>query len=172
MIIGIRSGRIGTALLLPVLLAVLSACGFHLRGSYQLPPQLSPLYIDKASMSYSLYRELRAAMLASGIELTMDTAAAASELRITRESRSRAVQSVDSSGRAREYDLKYELGFSLKAGEKLIIDNGSLSLQRNLLFDPESVLGVANEQESLYQDMMRDGTGLILLRIQAATKKL
>ena len=167
-----RSGRLGAVLILPIWLVVLSACGFQLRGNYQLPPHLSPLYIDKDSMSSPLYQELRAAMKASGMELTTDATQAASKLRITRESRSRAVQSVDSSGRAREYDLKYELGFSLKAGEKAIIDDGSLALQRNLLFDPESVLGVANEQESLYQDMMRDGTGLILLRIQAATKKL
>jgi LPS-assembly lipoprotein len=167
----LRGSSLGAVMLLPLLLAVLSGCGFHLRGAYQLPPQLSPLYIDKDSMSYPLYQELRAAMKASGMELTTDVAQAASELRITRESRSRAVQSLDSSGRAREYDLKYELGFSLKAGEKVIIDNAKLALQRNLLFDPETVLGVANEQESLYQDMIRDSTGLILLRIQAAAEQ-
>jgi LPS-assembly lipoprotein len=168
--IATRIGRIGTVFILPMLLLALSACGFHLRGTYQLPPQLSPLYIDKASMSSPLYLELRAAMKASGVELTTERELAASVFTITRESRSRAVQSVDSSGRAREYDLKYELGFNLKAGEDAIIDNGKLALQRNLLFDPETVLGVANEQESLYQDMIRDGAGLILLRIQAATQ--
>jgi LPS-assembly lipoprotein len=163
--------RTGVAFVLLISLVVLNACGFHLRGNYQLPPHLSPLYIDKDSMSSPLYQELRSVMKASGVELTTDAAQAASELRITRESRSRAVKSVDSSGRAREYDLKYELGFSLTAGKEAIIDNGKLELQRNLLFDPETVLGVANEQESLYQDMIRDSTGLILLRIQAAAEQ-
>ena len=167
---GMRTHRTGAVLLLPVLLLALSACGFHLRGAHELPPQLSPLYLDKASMSYPLYQELRAALKASGVALTTEPAQAASELSITRESRSRAVLAVDSSGRGREYELRYELGFSMKAGDQAIIDNGNLQLHRNLLSDPETVLGVANEQESLYQDMMRDGTGLILLRIQAATR--
>lgn len=172
MMSGMQPGRIGAVFLLPVLLLALSACGFHLRGAYQLPAQLSPLYIDRDSMSYPLYQELHAALKASGVELTTAMDLASSRLRITRESRSRAVLSVDSSGRAREYDLKYELGFSLNAGDRAIIDNGTLQLQRNLLFDPETVLGVSHETESLYQDMMRDGTGLILLRIQAATRAL
>jgi LPS-assembly lipoprotein len=165
-----RSGRLGAVLILPVWLVVLSACGFQLRGNYELPPHLSPLYIDKDSMSSPLYQELRAAMKASGMELTTDASQAASELRITRESRSRAVQSVDTSGRAQEYELRYELGFSLKAGEEAIIDNGRLQLHRNLLFNPDTPLGVASEQESLYQDMIRDSTGLIMLRIRAAAK--
>ncbi len=165
-----RSGRLGAVLILPIWLVVLSACGFQLRGNYQLPPHLSPLYIDKDSMSSPLYQELRAAMKASGLELTTDASQASSKLRITRESRSRAVQSVDTSGRAQEYELKYELGFSLKAGEEAIIDNGRLQLHRNLLFNPDTPLGVASEQESLYQDMIRDSTGLIMLRIRAAAK--
>ena len=165
-----RSGRLGAVLILPIWLVVLSACGFQLRGNYELPPHLSPLYIDKDSMSSPLYQELRAAMKASGMELTTDATQAASKLRITRESRSRAVQSVDTSGRAQEYELKYELGFSLKAGEEAIIDNGRLQLHRNLLFNPDTPLGVASEQEGLYQDMIRDSTGLIMLRIRAAAK--
>jgi LPS-assembly lipoprotein len=168
---GMRGGRIVTVLLLSAGLALLlSACGFHLRGAYKLPAHLSPLYIAKDSMSSQLYQGLRAAMLASGMELTSDTAQAASDLHITRESRSRAVLSVDAAGRAREYELKYELVFSLKSGDEVIIDNGPLQLRRNLVFDPENVLGATNEEESLYQDMVRDSTGLILLRIQAAVK--
>jgi len=166
----ICSGRIGAVLILPVWLVVLSACGFQLRGNYELPPHLSPLYIDKDSMSSPLYQELSAAIKASGMTLTTDASQAASRLRITRESRSRAVQSVDTSGRAQEYELRYELGFSLKAGEEAIIDNGRLKLHRNLLFNPDTPLGVASEQESLYQDMIRDSTDLILLRIRAAAK--
>lgn len=157
--------------MLPVLLFALVACGFHLRGAYQLPPHLSPLYVDKASMSASLYPELRAALKASGVALAPDPATAASTLRVTRETRSRSVLSVDSAGRAREYELRYELGFSLETAAQALIEDDRLQLQRSLLFDPETVLGGSYEQESLYNDMMRDGAGLMLLRIQAAARE-
>ena len=57
----------------------ITACGFHLRGSYDLPAHLSPLYLDKESMSLLLYKELRSTIRASGAELTEDPTVAASE---------------------------------------------------------------------------------------------
>jgi len=145
----------------------LLACGFHLRGSYQLPDHLSPLYLDKDSMSLLLYKELRSAVRASGAALTDDGDAAASILKVDNEQQTRDVISVDSLGRAREYRLKYRLVFSLQAEGENVIDRSTILLERNLLFNPEAVLGVAEETQNIYKDMIRDSTGQILLRLQA-----
>ena len=87
---------------LVLITCALTACGYHLRGSYDLPEHLSPLYLDKDSMSLLLYKELRSTIRASGAELSDDAATAASELKISREERTRDVISVDTLGRARE----------------------------------------------------------------------
>ena len=144
-----------------------TACGFHLRGSYDLPAHLSPLYLDKESMSLLLFKELRSTIRASGTELTEDPTVAASELRVSNERRSRDVISVDTLGRAREYRLIYRLSFSLQASGESVIDNSQIELSRNLLFNPEAVLGVAQETENVYRDMIRDSAGQMLLRLQA-----
>ncbi|MGD2054567.1 MAG: LPS assembly lipoprotein LptE [Gammaproteobacteria bacterium] len=144
-----------------------AACGFHLRGSYELPAHLSPLFINKDSMSLELYRELRTALVASGVDLTDDAAAASSVLKVNNEQRTRDVISVDTLGRAREYRLIYRLVFSLQASGESLIDNSSIQLARNLLFDPETVLGVAQETEYVYADMIRDSAGQILQKLQA-----
>ncbi|MGD8583018.1 MAG: LPS assembly lipoprotein LptE [Gammaproteobacteria bacterium] len=144
-----------------------AACGFHLRGSYELPAHLSPLFINKDSMSLELYRELRTALVASGVDLTDDAAAASSVLKVKNEQRTRDVISVDTLGRAREYRLIYRLVFSLQASGESLIDNSSIQLARNLLFDPETVLGVAQETEYVYADMIRDSAGQILQKLQA-----
>jgi LPS-assembly lipoprotein len=157
-----------TRILSLVLLSfALVACGFHLRGSYQLPEHLSPLYLDKESMSLQLYKELRSTIKASGAELTEDAAAAASILKVDSELRTRDVISVDSLGRAREYRLIYRLTFSLRSAGENVIERSNIQLERNLLFNPEAVLGVAEETQNIYQDMIRDSTGQILLRLQA-----
>ncbi len=152
---------------LVLLSASLLACGFQLRGSYQLPEHLSPLYLDKDSMSLPLYKELRSTIKASGAELTEDNAAAASTLKVDFEQQTRDVISVDTLGRAREYRLIYRLTFSLRADGENVIDRSQIQLTRNLLFNPEAVLGVAEETQNIYRDMIRDSTGQILLRLQA-----
>jgi LPS-assembly lipoprotein len=160
----IRRLHIISLLLITIMLA---SCGFHLRGSYDLPEHLSPLFIDKDSMSLQLYRELRSALTASGVELTEDAATAASVLEVNREQKSREVISVDTLGRAREYRLIYRLEFSLQASAENLINKSNIQLTRNLLFDPETVLGVAQEQNFIYADMIRDSASQVLQRLQA-----
>ena len=145
----------------------IAACGFHLRGAYHLPEHLSPVYLDKDSMSLLLYKELRSTLRASGAELTEDETTAASVLEISQEQQTRDVISVDTLGRAREYRLIYRLAFTLQASGEAVIDRSNIQLTRNLLFNPEAVLGVTEEMENIYRDMIRDSTGQILLRLQA-----
>ena len=150
-----------------LMLCAMSACGFHLRGSYDLPEHISPLYIDKDSMSLLLFKELRSTIKASGAELSEDATTAASVLKVSGEERTRDVISVDTLGRAREYRLIYRLAFSLQASGEALIDKNRIQLNRTLLFNPEAVLGVAEETEYVYRDMIRDSAGQILQRLQA-----
>ena len=159
-----RQLRIFSLLLLT---SVFAACGYHLRGAYDLPDHLSPLFLDKESMSLLLYKELRSTLKASGVELSEDTEAAASILKVDFEQKSRDVISVDTLGRAREYRLIYRLTFTLEAAEETMIDQSRIQLTRNLLFNPETVLGVAQEQEDIYKDMVTDSARQILQRLQA-----
>ena len=152
---------------LVLLTFTIAACGFHLRGAYELPEHLSPVYLDKDSMSLMLYKELRSTLRASGAELTDDETTAASVLKISQEQQTRDVISVDTLGRAREYRLIYRLAFTLQASGEAVIDRSNIQLTRNLLFNPEAVLGVTEEMENIYRDMVRDSTGQILLRLQA-----
>mgnify|MGYP001826726079 CR=1 FL=1 len=152
---------------LAVMMCAIAACGFHLRGSYELPQHLSPIFIDKDSMSLPLYKQLRSSLAASGVELADDAATAASVFEITREQKARNVIAVDSLGRAREYRLSCRLAFSLRASGETGIENSNIHLPPNLLFDPEAVLGVDRELDVIYKDMIRDSTGQMLLRLQA-----
>jgi LPS-assembly lipoprotein len=149
------------------LIATLAACGFHLRGAYDLPAHLSPLYIEQGTMSLQLFRELRSTLNLSGAELTEDSEDAAAVLKADFEQQTRDVISVDTLGRAREYRLIYRLTFTLQAGEDALIEGSRIELTRNLLFNPETVLGVAEETEIIYNDMIADSARQIVQRMQA-----
>ncbi|MGB5518330.1 MAG: LPS assembly lipoprotein LptE, partial [Gammaproteobacteria bacterium] len=131
------------------------------------PEHLSPVFLDKESMSLQLFRELRSTMKLSGAELTEDSTEAASILKVDFEQQTRDVISVDTLGRAREYRLIYRLTFSLLTGEDVAIDGSRIELTRNLLFNPETVLGVAEETEIIYNDIIADSARQIVQRMQA-----
>lgn len=150
--------------LLVIILLSLTACGFQLRGATELPTELQPVYLYDGGDD-ELQEEL-VALLRTNHVLQADTEQhAASSLKIIRQKQSRRVISVDSHGRAREYELLYTVEYAFKGAQ--IDANNVVKLQRELLFDPENVLGASHEEQTLYRDMKRDAARMILQRLEA-----
>ena len=148
-----------------LLLLTIQSCGFHLRGELSLSKNLSPIFIEQ-NASFILSREIQSLLVNNGISSTDDVEAANAQLALVSERRERDVLSVDSSGRAREYRLKYTVVFSFKA-EDIDIETDKIALSRSLLFGTDTVLAVENESEVLYREMQLDASRLILLKLQA-----
>ncbi len=152
------------ALLLASLVALAGACGFQLRGAVQLSPQLTPLYLSDGGPQ-ALRNEIRANLRGSGVELSQSRDGAAAVLSIEKASQSRRVLSVDASGRAREYEVRYQLRYRVeRSGQPPLVRN--IQLSRELLFDPDSVLALGHETRTLYNDMQRDAARLLLQQLQ------
>ena len=158
--------------------ASLHACGFQLRGSIDISENISPIYIEQNSV-FDLAREIKLLLAMNKIEVVEDAKQSKAQLTLLNEEKTRRVLSVDGSGRAREYLLIYKVNFVIKTkqSETSAIENSeaknnqdSVSIRRNLLFDPVAVLAVTNEAEILYNDMRRDAARLILLKLQARSK--
>jgi LPS-assembly lipoprotein len=152
--------------LLPVLLLLvsLSACGFQLRGATQLPAQLQPLNLQEGGDG-ELRNELLALLEANDVALAASPALAAGHLKIGNQVQTRRVISVDSRGRAREYELNYSVYYTIKSAH--IDAENVVKLQRELLFDPDNVLGADYEEQTLYRDMKRDAARLILQQLES-----
>ena len=158
-----------------LLLLQLTACGFQLRGAFELPAALSSVYIDSRS-STPLLQDLKLILKTNGSSVVDDATAATSTIKIEKEESLQRVISVDSSGRAREYELSYKITFSVSAAingehQKVMIENKKLELIRDYVYDSEAVLGKSREKNILLRDMQRDASRLIMLQIQAAYRK-
>jgi len=154
-------------LLTLLLLLSLTACGFHLRGAVQLPPELANMALRDATPATDIASELRRALQNEGIRLT-DTAALV--LQLKGERYGKRVLSVDSVGRAQEYGLSYSVQFSLQGeGGTFWLEEQAVSLTRDLRFDTTAVLGTDNEEDQLKADMRRDAVLQILQRLQKAS---
>ncbi len=153
-------------LLLITTLITLASCGFHLRGSVELPPALSEIAVKDVSLNSDIAPELRHALGNAGVRVS-DSAAMV--LTVRAEKYDKRVLSVDSVGRALEYGLRYTVRFSLKDEKGAIwIPEEPVTQTRDLRFDTTAVLGTAREEAQLKTEMRRDAVLQIMRQLQYA----
>jgi LPS-assembly lipoprotein len=144
----------------------LSACGFHLRGTYELP--FDTLYIAQPESS-----ELRA-IIKRNVEASTQTRItdAANEaqatLRIVSDTPVKRILSLNSAGRVREFQLTRTFVFlvaSNAGGEYL--PQSSIVISREMTFDDSAVLSKASEEVLLWRDIQNDLVQQLLRRLAA-----
>jgi LPS-assembly lipoprotein len=156
------------ALTLAAVLA-LSACGFQLRGSNgsaSLP--FKSVYVGLPETS-QLGTELRRYIRGSDDTAVVDDPKAAQAiLEVLSESRDKAVLSLNTQGRVREYSLTYRLRFRLTdSSGKELLPPTDIALKRDMSFNESQVMAKEKEEEMLYRDMQSDMVQLILRRLSA-----
>ncbi len=157
-------------LLALILLVSLMACGFHLRGSVQLPPELAEMALRDAHAATDILPELRRALKNENIRLS-ETAPLVLQLKSERYGK--RVLSVDSSGRAQEYGLSYTVRFSMQdENDAVWLAEQTVTESRDLRFDANAVLGTASEETLLKTEMRRDAVLQILRRLQKAERQM
>lgn len=129
-----------------------------------MPPQLSEIRLVDAGGANVIVHDLRLALRDAGVGVTEG---AALVLRLRGESFSKQVLSVDSSGRATEYTLRYKVSFGLMtAGDIAWIPDEQITSQRDLRFDASAVLATSGEETQLQGEMRRDAVAQIMRRLQ------
>jgi len=155
-----------------LLSALLTACGFQLRGAYQLPQEMSSTYVEAPDENSDLVRALKRSLKASGVNLFAQASEEAAVLKVGNAQKSKRIVSVDSRGKAREYTLTYAVVFSVSFEKTdFEMSEQTISISRDFLFDTEDVLGNSREEAQLYTEMQQDAVRLILLRLQSKTQK-
>jgi len=163
-------------LLLPLLL--LSACGFHLRGSR---PQaevdsVSSVYI-RAERAADLAREVTAQLKDADIEVVADPDKAEYLLTLSNSRVERNVLSVNAqTGKAEEYQLLLTVKMSVArmsevhaGGEPLVADE-AVQVERDYTFDEDAVLGKYSEEQVLEEEMTQLAANRIIRRLNAAAR--
>jgi LPS-assembly lipoprotein len=159
-------------LLLPALLAVLSGCGFHLRGDVELPPVLQDTYIESSNPYTGIARPLRTQLERSGVTVLETPEQASAVLKIVSERSENRVLSVGSSGKATEYELFNAVVFSLRdAAGKQLLKPQSVRMTRDLVFDETELLGKLSEADSIHREMLDSIARQILTRIQVGLQQ-
>ncbi len=164
-----KLARLAVLLGIPLLLA---GCGFHLRGPAHLPAAMQRTYIADAGGDTELVRELRRNLITPTTKVTGDATTATAVLNILKSQRFQRVLSVSNTGQPLEYQVAYEVQFSLTAaGGKTLLAAQTLTLTRNYAYDVANVIGDTEQANVLYKALEDDMAQLILFRLEAAGRK-
>ena len=152
------------------LAASLAGCGFHLRGQEEqgIAARALPVtFVQGGNPQTGLTDELRR----SGSHIVQDRQQAKLVLTIFADGFERRLLSVGATGKAREFELYYNVNFDVhdQAG-KALLPKTDISLVRDYRFDETQVLGKDAEEAVLRQDLVRDAAQQILRRLQMLGK--
>jgi LPS-assembly lipoprotein len=154
-------------LLAAVLALSLAACGFQLRGQAKLP--FETLYVAIPETS-TMGTELKRNIIAGTRTKLVNTAAEAQAvLSVISEVRGKSILSFDTSGRVREFQLRYALNFRVHdAKGRDYLPQSEIRLTRDVSFNDSQVLAKDAEELLLYRDMQGDMVQQILRRLASA----
>ncbi len=139
---------------------MLSACGFQLRGDYQLVDRLGKTELRFTDEYSDFSRKLKRTLQRAGVEL-IDSGSPDSIIVVSKSDFSREVLSIGNDARVREFRLNLEMEFSVLEGadnetsEDTVIrlKPQLLKQQRDVRFDAGRVLATSREAEFLQEDM-------------------
>jgi len=156
-------------LLLISTLLLLAGCGFHLRGSIDLPADLQRMHVQGTSKYSALGVELRRSLRANGVDVVDTANAAQVVLKISAPNYKRRLLSVSgTSGKTAEYELQYSLSVSLQDRQgKVLLAPQALRQLRDYTYDRDNVLGKGNEEARFRVEMERDLVRQVLRRLQS-----
>lgn len=154
--------RLGTL----VLAGVLSACGFHLRGSgggITLPAALSTVRVvaPGPAQNEPLTVAVRETLAQAGARI-VDAGVPALVL-VSEQVESRVASVSTATAKASEYLLQYAVTFRLDGPQSLPAQ--TVRLQRDFTADPTQVLAREQQERELLRDLRRDAAQQIVRRV-------
>jgi LPS-assembly lipoprotein len=152
--------------LLLSLLVLVTACGFRLRGTAEVPFQTHYVPGATAGIALDLKRNIQAGTRARVVDDPKDADAV---LQFTEESRAKEILSLTAAGRVREFQLRYRVGFRVhdNKGAEFVPTN-VIQLTRDVTFNDAEILAKEQEEQLLFRDMQADMVQQILRRLAAA----
>ena len=150
------------------LLLTLAACGFRLRGTAEVPFETIFLPGATGGIALDLKRNIQVGTRAKVVD---DAGKAEAVLQFTEETRAKEVLSLTGTGKVREFQLRYQVGFRVhdgKGGE--YVPQSTIQLTRDVTFNDAEILAKEQEEQILFRDMQSDMVQQILRRLAAAKK--
>jgi LPS-assembly lipoprotein len=153
-------------LVLLLLAALCTACGFHLQGNLQLAPPLHRMYLQTPDPYGHFSRDLTQYLKMSQVTLMPSSASAETTLIILQDESSQTLIGVNGTQQTRQYVLRVTVAFEITNRRGVtIVPRQELSETHTITIQSNQVLGSSNQANMYYQQMRRRLASALMNRI-------
>lgn len=146
-----------------VMALLLNACGYHLRGAFQLPENMKNVYVEGGSGT--LLEQFKQVMKTSSAKLSDSRKGAGIVIKIANEDFKRRVLSLSSRGKSNEFELEYRLDYEFaNAKDALLMERQSIEIRREYYNDQQFVIAKDNEESVIRNEMYQQAVHTIVNR--------
>ncbi len=155
------------SVILMIMALLLNACGYHLRGAFELPTGLKSIYLDGGSAQ--LQEQFKKAMELSSVPLASSADKAGIVIRISDEVSQRRVLSLASSGAANDFELDYRLNYEISdAKENVLLAQQPVEIRREYYNDQTAVIAKEAEELLIRNEMYLQAVRTMISRAKVA----
>ncbi|MEX1032102.1 MAG: LPS assembly lipoprotein LptE [Cellvibrionaceae bacterium] len=162
-----RTRLVKTTPALLLSLVLISACGWHLRGTLALPEGLDTVYLNDQAGAEVLSRTMEELLTANQVKVATGHSNAQLVINILDYREDRRVVSIGGNTLVTEYELIARAIYSLEDGQgNVLLPSAEASVIRSYEFDENNVLGKAEEERLIQQEMRRELAQQIIRRLR------
>lgn len=160
--------RINLSIILIVTLLT-TACGYHLRGAYDLPKEMKTIFLQGGSPA--LRDQLNSVLKSSSGKLASSPEKADIVLKVFKDGIERRVLSLSERGRSNEIELDGHLEFELlDSKNRMLVPREPVEFRREYFNDQQDVIAKDNEETVIRNEMYQQVVRTIINRGRAAVE--
>ncbi|BBA37111.1 rare lipoprotein B [Methylocaldum marinum] len=151
---------------------MLSACGYHLRGS--LPPTMlaKTFFVEGVGRGDPFLREFSRILSYTGGSVTATPGQAGAVIHVVHVRQDRRPIGLSKQGRANLFDLSYRLVYEVTTPQgEILLPREEIELKRDYFNDQTSPLSQTHEEVQIQQEMQREAAELMFRRLAYALNR-
>lgn len=152
-----------------ITLSLLTGCGFHLRGAFSIPPSLQTLQILPNQPYDAFQRALKQFLKSNNIKIVeqnIENTVPVATLTILGQAFSERAIAYGSNGLPNRAVLELKISYQLTDVQGKPLGNNTLvTVERELMLNPNAVLGTDNERSHLQADLYRDAASQLVRQL-------
>src|SRR6478609_7919377 len=151
-----------------LLVLVASSCSWHLRGSVNMPQQISSLYLFSEEGKGALVSELEKLLTANHVTLVDDSSAADYSLNILEENKDKRTAGVGNDALSSAYEITLKVDYEIRLKNNTRIAKATATSVRSFNYNTATINSATQEEVLLEKEMRSDLAQQILRRLTAA----
>lgn len=153
-------------LLVMGLAVLLSACGFHLRGTGTTELTIKELDVSARNAYGETVNQLKRSLQNNGVKVYTG---APYKLVLTNEVESQRAATYTGGSRSAEYELTTLLNYSIEGLNDTVLLEDKLQVQKYYVYDGNNITGSTQQASQVRQEIRRDLVQAMLVRLQQLT---